>query len=387
MYSFSQVQTYLKCPLQYKYKYIDEIVPPREESLELILGKSVHQTLEFLYQQVSIFQVPGLDTVLKEFDQKFNSLVANTSFEDDKIWIFKNRWRIYITNHYQRNHPFEWFKVLSTEEFFNFKLPNSHTFRGYIDRLDKNGNTLIINDYKTNKSLPTDEDQMYDEQIILYSYGILQKYGEQFDKVVGKLEYLHFDYIKEIDVSPNALEQVVKKYTDIVDEIEHKKTLFRQGDENAFEPKESSLCRFCPYKEICPLFAHWMGKVGGEELGKESIASMVDEYVANANKIKELKNHNDQLKKILVEYASKNKFLRLFGKQYQIKIHTRKDFRIVDKDWLKSVLEKLDLLSEALEIDRYKVAKMIKSGKVDLKLLKDIVEESEVVTLRGGERE
>ncbi len=85
MYSFSQVQTYLKCPLQYKYKYIDEIVPPREESLELILGKSVHQTLEFLYQQVSIFQVPGLDTVLKEFDQKFNSLVANTSFEDDKI--------------------------------------------------------------------------------------------------------------------------------------------------------------------------------------------------------------------------------------------------------------------------------------------------------------
>ncbi len=75
-----------------------------------------------------------------------------------------------------------------------------------------------------------------------------------------------------------------------------------------------------------------MGKVGGEELGKESIAAIVDEYVANANKIKELKNHNDQLKKILVEYASKNKFLRLFGKQYQIRIHTRKDFKIVDKD-------------------------------------------------------
>ena len=37
VYSFSQIQAYLQCPLKYKFRYIDKIVPEFEENLHLIL--------------------------------------------------------------------------------------------------------------------------------------------------------------------------------------------------------------------------------------------------------------------------------------------------------------------------------------------------------------
>ena len=386
MYSFSQVQTYLKCPLQYKFRYIDEIVPPREESLELLLGKSVHMALQYLYDQVSNLKIPSEQEVVDFFVQEFQKQFATTQFEAEQGEIFENRGKVYIQNHYQRNYPFDKFKVLATEEFFNFRLPNWQIFRGFIDRIDKIWDSLMINDYKTNKRLPADEEQTNDEQIILYGYGILQKYGKQFKQVKWQLEYLHFDHIKPVQIDSQTLEQTVQKYVDVIDEIEQRKKQFYQGDQNAFEPKETSLCRFCAYKEICPLFAHWFGKVSGDDLSKESIQMMVDEYVANANKIKELKNQNEQTKKLLVEYAQKHGFLKLFGQKYQIRITSRQDYKIADKQKLKEILSKLNLLNEALEVDRYKVAKLIKSWKLDLAQLEDLVTPSEVITLRGSER-
>ncbi|MEI6774213.1 MAG: PD-(D/E)XK nuclease family protein [bacterium] len=41
-------------------------------------------------------------------------------------------------------------------------------FRGFIDRLDKEGEMFIINDYKTNKNLPPESKEEYREQLTLY---------------------------------------------------------------------------------------------------------------------------------------------------------------------------------------------------------------------------
>jgi RecB family exonuclease len=58
-----------------------------------------------------------------------------------------------------------------------FTLPNGQSFKGIIDRLDhlKDG-TLIINDYKTGKKLPTVTDTGYINQLSLYAYALRQQF-------------------------------------------------------------------------------------------------------------------------------------------------------------------------------------------------------------------
>ena len=47
--SYSQVNTYLSCPLQYRFKYIDEI-PPAFTSVALAFGSAIHEAVAAFYQ-------------------------------------------------------------------------------------------------------------------------------------------------------------------------------------------------------------------------------------------------------------------------------------------------------------------------------------------------
>jgi len=50
----------------------------------------------------------------------------------------------------------------------------------------------VINDYKTNKNLPPENDHKYQEQLNLYALGVQQKYGKYFKKMKARLHFLHF---------------------------------------------------------------------------------------------------------------------------------------------------------------------------------------------------
>jgi ATP-dependent helicase/DNAse subunit B len=52
-FSFSQVSSYLQCPRKYQFHYLNQLKAKEfETSYELLLGSLVHQTLEWLYQQI-----------------------------------------------------------------------------------------------------------------------------------------------------------------------------------------------------------------------------------------------------------------------------------------------------------------------------------------------
>jgi ATP-dependent helicase/DNAse subunit B len=65
MYSFSQLQVYIQCPLKYRYKYVDKI-PAKEfvESAASLLGKIVHESLEKLYKDVNVFNTPTQEALI-----------------------------------------------------------------------------------------------------------------------------------------------------------------------------------------------------------------------------------------------------------------------------------------------------------------------------------
>ena len=89
-----------------------------------------------------------------------------------------------MANYYDKYSPFEHISVVATEASIVFALTNPPVlrttpplqkedkneikFRGFIDRLDKEGDVFVINDYKTNKNLPPESKEEYREQLTLY---------------------------------------------------------------------------------------------------------------------------------------------------------------------------------------------------------------------------
>ncbi len=383
-YSFSQIQTYLKCPLSYKYRYIDEIIPPKEDSLELILWNTVHKSLEYLYKQINVFKTPNLETLLEYFDTIFDKEIENKNFEQNDIENFQSRWKYYLKKYYENNKPFDQNKILAIESNINFELQNWAKFRWKIDRLDINNDKIIVIDYKTNKTLPPDDNQNYNEQIILYSYWVLQKYWKQFKNISWKIEFLHFEYSKNIEINQDILNNTIKKYTDIINEIEFKKSQLKNWNENVFDAKESWLCRFCAYQQICPLFAHSFWKISSEDLSEDTIKTLIDNYVSTKNKIKELEKQIEWTKQILIDFANKNNLKRLFWKQFKITISQREDYKILNEQWLKTILEKQNLLNEVLKLDKFKIARLIKENKINIQKLDKYLDKNIITTLRGS---
>jgi ATP-dependent helicase/DNAse subunit B len=82
IYSFSQTQTFLQCPRKYQYKYVDKIQEKEfESSPDLILGHSVHATLERLYNQINVFKIPDKDELLTKFKDQWDSEVIEATKE------------------------------------------------------------------------------------------------------------------------------------------------------------------------------------------------------------------------------------------------------------------------------------------------------------------
>jgi putative RecB family exonuclease len=65
--SVSQVQTYLGCPLQYRFRYIDKIPPPWRPAA-LAFGSSVHAAVEWFHRERLAGRSPEPEAVAKMFD-------------------------------------------------------------------------------------------------------------------------------------------------------------------------------------------------------------------------------------------------------------------------------------------------------------------------------
>ncbi len=394
VYSFSQTQTFVQCPRKYQYKYVDKIQEKEfESSPDLILGHSVHAALEWLYNQINVFKIPSKDELLAKFKDQRDSEIKEATKEkplqlkwEQTLEDYIRRGIHYVANHYDKYSPFAGISIVATEASITFDLDEQKKFRGFIDRLDKEGETFIINDYKTNKNLPPESKEEYHEQLTLYALGVQQNYAKYFTTIKARLHYLHFDLMDEREITPQLLATVTKKYADTITDIEAKKFAYNMGDKKCFEPKENNFCRYCEYYSLCPLWAHlkFDDEVIGGELGEKTVKGLVDEYVALAKQESQAKNDRELIKVLLVEYLEKNNLLKLFGNVSKLSASPVESISIADKDALKIVLQKLWVLDEAMEVDRFKLQKLVKEHKLSLDQLGDTVQKHSSRTLRAG---
>ncbi len=250
IYSHSKLSAFEECPLKFRYRYIDKIIPTIEKSIESHLGKVVHEVLEWLYSQVKDGRVPTIDDVViyysKKWKESWDPAIKNVKKKLTTKEYF-NRGVQFLLDYYARHKPFD-DNTLEVEKKIIISLDQEGKYKilGFLDRLVYNLKTqeYEVHDYKTSNNLPQPEAVENDRQLGLYSIAIKDEFGK--DKKVSLVwHYLAFNRRIYSKRTNEQLEKLKKETIGLIKKIE---------SEMEFPAKKSYLCHWCGYQPVCLLW-------------------------------------------------------------------------------------------------------------------------------------
>ena len=246
-FSFSQVEAFTNCPLQYKYNFILRI--PVLDKVNFIFGRVMHNTLrDFLACQLESNSIqPGLfaDTDSKKKKPKFDELLkiyesywVNDGYDSkEDREKYKKKGKKILEDFYSDLETNGWPQVMFIEKSFNVKI-GDYMLKGAIDRVDRKGDCVEIIDYKTGKAK---EKLDFDakRQLILYQIAVEEVFGQ-------KVSALTFHYLedgsRQTFIAKDA--EITKVKELVISQIEEIKKM-------SFPPKPGFLCAYCDFRGIC----------------------------------------------------------------------------------------------------------------------------------------
>ncbi len=225
-FSVTKIETYIRCPRLYKYRYFVKIPPPpAEKSFSAALfGSAVHRMLEEYYKIAKPGQVA--------MPEKIKTLICSTgisSAEFKKNYLKKSEEVIKSIQSSGMLKPAE--EILYTEEPFVLKV-GSNRIKGTVDRIDKTEGQIELIDYKTAKSADTGH---YRFQISIYLEALKEIF--KFDKVAPYIYFVAINKIKKV----RPIKFINLRIKSAVNGIQS----------GRFPAISGQHCKYCPYLEIC----------------------------------------------------------------------------------------------------------------------------------------
>ncbi len=259
----SSINTFKQCPRKYFYQYI--IKYPTKENIHTIRGNIVHDALEQFYS-ISIDKING-ESYKKEmslhlknrFDSCWRSAAARiqkTGMGDEYIstcyqesthmlanWL--NRFFEDIEAEMKKSNlsmidAFQKLKPIALEKEYK---DTDLMVRGFIDVIQKDGEDIILMDYKTSKSSELKKEYLL--QLGIYSVLYEKEHGKYPSKV-------GLWFLKDKPVTIKVTPQLVK---DALFEIEQIHFATESDKIKDYPKYESGLCKWstgkCDFFDIC----------------------------------------------------------------------------------------------------------------------------------------
>ena len=249
-YSYSRLNSYRTCPLQYRFRYIDKTPVEVAPSIEAFMGSRVHDAMEWLYKQVAGGRAPTADEVLAVYSERWEAKragglrIVNEHLDEA---AYRDAGRHCIERYVDRHAPFHEGIVLGLEESFQIPLGDGLVLNGVIDRLMKpEDNVYEVHDYKTSQHLPTPEQAQADEQGGWYALAVRRRFP-QAREVRLVWHYLRHDEDLATTRTPEEAQALEK------DIVRRARAIEAATD---FPAQESRLCAWCDYLSICPAKGH-----------------------------------------------------------------------------------------------------------------------------------
>ena len=259
----SKINTYMKCPREFYYKYIAKI--PEKKTIHLFRGTLVHQVLEDLFKHkfksLSLWEKgAAAQWVQDEFEKGWEDKIAkhkwlwevHTKEEMDNMYletedILQNfvksvnkkltemvKWKIYRTKRQAWN-------SVAPKYAEKWVKSKDYAVIGIVDAVcnDFDGGTTLL-DYKTSKRYGAYLPEDYYRQLIIYAFLYTLEMGEM-PKFVG-VNYLRFDDTFFVKISQSELDEardLIKFVHDCIKE--------REEHEGKYEQKPQNLCKWCSF--------------------------------------------------------------------------------------------------------------------------------------------
>lgn len=308
IYSHSRLGTFENCKQAFKLRYIDKI-ELGIDGVEAFMGSRVHNALEYLYNKVKMGVIPEMAEILKYYQDDWDKEVH------DDIRIVKKQYSLddyrklgekCVIDYYSQNHPFKQ-NVIENEKRILVNI-DGIKIQGFIDRLDWNGDTIEIHDYKTSGTLPSQAKIDKDRQLALYQIAIQEMYPDAKEiKLIWHYLVFGRDLVStRTQDDLDALSEEIKK---LVKEIE---------EEKEYLPTVSRLCEWCEYKSICPAWGH--KNMEAKTFKKEAGEQLVTRYAELREQLSSGKKELDIIKKDILTYSEQLNVKMLFDNKYRVKI-------------------------------------------------------------------
>ena len=229
--SKSKVNSYLKCPLEFKFQYIDEIEVP--ENKYMALGSDVHLIAEKFTEKFGddISDIDNYNELLKiahELDISYDLTehIANLSSFFDEIFLEMN------------------YSLFSNEEYL---LDEKNRFSGICDIIlvDENDELVVI-DYKTGNSSSFSK---YRLELCYYKLLVENVYAKRVSRV--GVFFTKNGKLRLLDVSNQDNKRKYLHQNEIDDAIDTMHEVRNKINNEIFPARKQFLCKYCTYKYIC----------------------------------------------------------------------------------------------------------------------------------------
>jgi CRISPR/Cas system-associated exonuclease Cas4 (RecB family) len=268
--SYSKLTQFQKCPLAYKFNYItkEKKIPPPA----MIGGLIAHKLLEIL-GRTKDWEIAQRNTIIKYHEYNKTIEIAN----ELKSWF----------------HLSEFINAKEFEMEIQFNY-SGFTFKGYIDRLDYDGNNFEVVDYKYGNFEHTHNEIEESLQSHIYAYAIMEKFN------VSKVIFTYHN-LKQQTKFRRTVRKDELRMPYIVSLAE---SIIQSTETNEFPPKPSVDCIWCQFTHICEPYKIWIKS--NYSLDGSNIESIVSTYILLKDKVRTETKNKDGIRQFLRAYMEQN---------------------------------------------------------------------------------
>ena len=231
----SRLLTWLDCPRRYRFTYVDRPSPPKGPPwAHNAIGAATHLALARWWELVPARRTPDAARAL--LDDAWTS----DGFEDAAQ---AQRWRGYagdwVARYAAALDPSA--EPRGTERTVSCTTPTL-AVSGRVDRVDQRGDELVVVDYKTGRSVPTEDDARGSLALALYVLGTRRTFRAPCSLV--ELHHLPTGTVAAWRHTPESLTRHVTRAEALAAEI---------GGAQDYPERPSALCGWCDFVRQCPV--------------------------------------------------------------------------------------------------------------------------------------
>lgn len=236
--SYSRVGTYERCPLQFRFRYIDKL--PSTPSPDLSWGSAIHAALEAWWDQ-KLPDPPPVEVMYRALYERWDDTGFDGMSRDEKLVWYRHA-RTILARHHER-YSRDYIPAVACEQWFELDIGDDVALCGSIDHVARTASGgLGIVDWKTNRRARSRADVAESLQLAVYTLAARELWGQE-------PEWVALDF-----VVPGVRVSVDRSEIDVAGALTRLRQVAELVRAERYEPNPSALCKWCDYRAVCPAF-------------------------------------------------------------------------------------------------------------------------------------